>query len=249
MLTRLVELTRLRRRSSVIAAAAVVLVLVAAMVANVVVKHVAEGRIVKVASCRLKAAGHVSASLPGVFAGLGAVFGSVGEVRVSADGVQRDGVTAHVDAVLHDVTTDGATSGGTAVASAPYSAMKQQLVDMSGLTDPTLASDGPGLVIAGSRSGIPVTVHASLSAAPDRFTITPTVVSVFGRDFSVASLTSIPLAEDLASQLDPKVFALPDLPDGAVLTAVRPQASGLSLDFSVPKHGGGKADTVCPATG
>ncbi|MEY9932249.1 hypothetical protein ABH926_006898 [Catenulispora sp. GP43] len=243
-------LSRLRRRSSVIAMAATVLVVVAVLVADVAIKHVAEGRIAKVAGCRLQAAGPVGASLPGTFAGLGAVFGSVGDVRVQADGVSRDGVAAHVDTVLHGVTTGGATSGGTAVATAPYSAMRQQLVQMSGLTDPVLSADGAGLVIAGSRSGIPVTVHASISTGPDALTITPTTVRVLGRDIPVASLTSIPLIKDLARQLDPKVFALPDLPDGAVLTAARPGPSGLSLDFSIPEHGASKADTECrPATG
>jgi hypothetical protein len=245
-------LTRLRSRSSIITAAAVALVLVAVLIANSVVKHVAEERIAHLATCRLQATGPVDASLPGTFAGLGAVFGSVGDVHVQADGVQRDGVTAHVDAVLHDVTTGGATSGGTAVATAPYSAMTQQLVQMSGLTDPTMAADGngAGLVIAGSRSGLPVTVHASLSATPAGFTITPTTVQVLGQDFTVAALKSIPLIKDLARQLNPKVFALPNLPDGAALTAVRPGASGLSLDFSVPKRSASKADTTChSATG
>lgn len=240
-------LTRLRRPSSVIAIVAAVLVLVVG-VGNVVIKHVAEGRIAHLANCRLKATGPVNASLPGTFAGLGAVFGNVGDVRVSADGVERDGVTAHVDAVLHGVTTGGAISGGTAVATAPYSGMTQQLIQMSGLTDPSMADEGSGLVITGSRSGIPVAVHASISASPDRFTITPTTVTVFGHESSVASLKSIPLIKDLTSQLDPKVFALPDLPNGAVLTAVRPTASGLSLDFSVPKQSASKAATVCPAT-
>jgi hypothetical protein len=240
-------LSRLRRPSSLIAVAVTVLVLVSVVIANVVIKQTAEGRIARLASCRLKATGPVSGSLPGTFAGLGAVFGDVGDVRVSADGVQRDGVTAHVDAVLHDVTTGGAT-GGTAVATAPYSAMTRQLVQMSGLTDPSMSADGAGLLIAGTRAGIPVRVHASISTSPDAFTITPVTVTVFGRDISVASLKSLPLVSDLARQLDPKVFALPGLPDGAVLTAVRPDASGLSLDFSVPKRAASHAETVCDPT-
>lgn len=240
-------LSRLRRRSSVIAMAAIVLVVVVVLVADVVIKHVAEQRIAKVATCRLQATGSVGARLPGTFAGLGAVVGSVGDVHVSADGVARDGVAAHVDAVLHGVTTGGATSGGTAVATAPYSAMRQQLVQMSGLTDPVMSADGAGLVIVGSRSGIPVVVHASISTSPDALTVTPTTVRVLGRDIPVASLTSIPLIKDLARQLDPKVFALPGLPDGAVLTGARPGQSGLSLDFSIPKHGASKAETECPA--
>jgi hypothetical protein len=243
-------LTRLRRRSSLITVAVTVLVLVAVVIANVVIKHAAEGRVTRLATCRLRATGPVNASLPSTFAGLGAVFGSVGDVRVSADGVQRDGVTAHVEAVLHNVTTGGATSGGTAVATAPYSAMRQQLVQMSGLTDPSMTADGAGLVITGTRSGIPVTVHASISTSPDTVTITPATVTVFGRDISVASLRSLPLVGDLARQLDPKVFALPDLPDNAVLTAARPGPSGLNLDFSVPKRSASKAETVCdPAAG
>ena len=246
----LAVLTRLRRRSSLISIAAALVALVGVGVADVEIKHVAEGRIARLASCRLQATGHVTASLPGTFAGLGAVFGSVGDVRVSADGVERDGVTAHVDAVLHDVTTGGAKSGGTAVATAPYSAMTQQLVQLSGLTDPSMTADGAGVAIAGTRSGIPVTVHASISTSPAAFTITPTTVTVFGRDIAVTSLTLLPLIKDLTRQLDPKVFALPGLPDGAALTAVRPGASGLSLDFSVPKSGASKAETVChPATG
>ncbi|MEY9855412.1 hypothetical protein ABH935_001016 [Catenulispora sp. GAS73] len=240
-------LTRLRRRSTAIAAGVVALLLVAVLIANSVIKHVAEGRIARLAACRLQATGPVHASLPGTFAGLGAVFGSVGDVRVQADGVPRDGVTAHVDAVLHDVTPGGATSGGTAVATAAYSAMTQQLVQMSGLADPTMAADGAGLLITGTRSGLPVTVHATISTSPDTFTITPTTVRVLGRDLTVATLTSIPLVKDLARQLDPKVFPLPNLPDGAVLTAVRAGASGLSLDFSVPKRSGSKADTACPS--
>lgn len=164
--------------------------------------------------------------------------------------VHAQQATGPVDAVLHDVTTGGATSGGTAIATAPYSAMTQQLVQLSGLSDPTMAADGAGLLITGSRSGLPVTVHATIATNPDGFTITPTTVRVLGRDFTIAGLKSIPLIKDLARQLDPKVFALPNLPDGAVLTAVRAGASGLSLDFSVPKRSGSKADTVChPATG
>lgn len=236
------------RRPSLIAAAAVAVVLVAVLVADVVIEHVAEARIARLARCRLAASGPVRSSLSGTFAGLGAVFGSVGDVHVWADGVQRDGVTAHVEAVLHGVTTDGATSGGTAVATAPYSAMTQQLVQMSGLTDPSMAPDGAGLVITGSRSGIPVSVRTSISTSPDALTITPTAVAVFGQEIPVASLRSIPVVKDLAKQLDPKVFTLPDLPDGAVLTAVRPGPSGVSLDFSVPKRGASKAATVCPAT-
>ena len=85
---------------------------------------------------------------------------------------------------------------------------------------------------------------------PDGFTITPGTVTVFGRDVSVSALKSIPFLSDLAPQLDPKVFALPGLPDGAVLTAVRPDASGLSLDFSVPNRKASEAETRCdPATG
>ncbi|MEZ0110126.1 hypothetical protein ABH920_004141 [Catenulispora sp. EB89] len=244
-------LTRLRRRSTVITAGVVALALVVVLIANGVIKHVAEGRIAHLATCRLQATGPVHAALPGTFAGLGAVFGSVGDVHVQADGVPRDGVTAHVDAVLHDVTPGGATSGGTAIATTPYSAITQQLVQMSGLTDPTMAADGTtGLLITGSRAGLPVTVHATISTSPDSFTITPTTVRVLGRNVSVAGLQSIPLVKDLAHQLDPKVFALPNLPDGATLTTVQAGASGLSLDFSVPKRSGSKADTVCPsATG
>lgn len=102
-----------------------------------------------------------------------------------------------------------------------------------------VGGDANGLTLTGSVGdlGLPVTVHTRLATTATSLTLTPTTVSVLGRDLPVDTLGSLPVAgglvDRIAERLAPRTIDIDDLPAGARLTAARPTASGLELNFSL----------------
>ncbi|MFD3938942.1 LmeA family phospholipid-binding protein [Streptomyces sp. NPDC058611] len=226
-----------RRKTLVITAACLAAAAVAATATDLVVRGRVEERVVSAASCRLHATGAVTAELDSAFAGLRALTGSVGTVRVKAQGVRRQGTDVDVEAVLKDVTRDGAGAGGTAEATVPYSGLQDRLGGEAGgaAAGMTVGSDGQNLVLSGSAGdlGLPVTVKTTLSTTADSLTVTPATIGVFGRDIPVDRVSSLPAASAFADRLAPRTVRLDDLPAGAALTGARAGGSGLVLSFAL----------------
>ncbi|MFD3326928.1 LmeA family phospholipid-binding protein [Streptomyces sp. NPDC058701] len=226
-----------RRKTLAITAACLAATAVAATATDLVVRDRVEERVVSAASCRLHATGAVTAELDSTFAGLRALAGSVGTVRVKAEGVRRQGTDVNVEAVLKDVTRDGAGAGGTAEATVPYSALRERLGGEAGgaAAGMTVGSDGRNLVLSGSAGdlGLPVTVKTTLSTTPDTLTVTPASIGVFGRDIPVDRVSSLPGASAFADRLAPRTVRLDDLPAGVALTGARAGGSGLVLSFAL----------------
>ncbi|MCY0943249.1 LmeA family phospholipid-binding protein [Streptomyces antarcticus] len=231
-----------RRKTLVITAACLVAATVAATATDLVVRSRVEERVVSAASCRLHARGPVTAELDSSFAGLRALTGSVGTVRVKAEGVRRQGTEMDVEAVLEDVTRDGAGAGGTAEATVPYSGLQNRLGgggEGSGGGDAaagmTVGSDGKNLVLSGSAGdlGLPVTVRTTLSTTADSLTVTPATIGVFGRDIPVDRVSSLPGASAFTDRLAPRTVRLDDLPAGVELTGAHAGGAGLVLSFSL----------------
>lgn len=250
------------RKTLVVTAACLAAVAVAATVTDVVVRGRVEERVVEAASCRLHATGAVTAELDGTFAGLRALTGSVAAVRVTAQGVRRQDTAMDVEAVLKDVTRDGAGAGGTARATVPYSGLQDRLGGETGgaAAGMTVGSDGQNLVLSGTAGdlGLPVTVKTTLSTTADSLTVTPATIGVFGRDIPVDRVSSLPAASAFADRLAPRTVRLDDLPAGAALTGARAGGSGLVLSFTLTGEalggsgtpggsggGGGAADAGC----
>ncbi|MBT2470793.1 DUF2993 domain-containing protein [Streptomyces sp. ISL-66] len=231
------------RRTPVLVTAGIATALAAAVcITDVVVARSAQDRIARAAGCRLDASGPVSAELTGTFAGLRALTGEVGSLHLAAQGVHRADTEMSVEADLHDVTRDGAVGGGRATATIPYSSLQKRLADsaQTGGEDSTTADlkvggDAKGLTFTGTvgRLGLPVTVRASTSTTANSLTITPTTVTVLGRELPITSLSGLPGAADLAERLAPRTVEVGDLPAGVRLTGSRPTTAGLSLDASV----------------
>lgn len=230
------------RRTPVLVSVGIATALAAAVcITDVVVARSAQDRIARAAGCRLEANGPVSAELTGTFAGLRALTGEVGSLHLAAQGVHRADTEMSVEADLHDVTRDGAVGGGRATATIPYSSLQERLADsaQAGDEDPAagmkVGGDAKGLTLTGTvgRLGLPVTVRSSTSTTANSLTITPTTVTVLGREMSIASLSGLPGAGDLAERLAPRTVNVGDLPDGVRLTGSRPTSAGLSLDASV----------------
>ncbi|MCY0918495.1 MULTISPECIES: LmeA family phospholipid-binding protein [unclassified Streptomyces] len=226
------------RRTPVLVTAGLTVVLAAATgTANAVVKHSAQQRIEEKAACRLQADGAVSAELTDSFAGLRSLTGDVGAVHVSARGVHRADTEMDVEADLYDVTTDGAVGGGRATARVSYGTLQKRLASTE--AGMKVGGDANGLTLTGSVGdlGLPVTVHTRLATTATSLTLTPTTVSVLGRDLPVDTLGSLPVAgglvDRIAERLAPRTIDIDDLPAGARLTAARPTASGLELNFSL----------------
>ncbi|WP_335983437.1 LmeA family phospholipid-binding protein [Streptomyces sp. CA2R106] len=224
----------------------------AAGATDLVVEHVAEQRVVKAATCKLKPTGSVSADLEGSFAGFHALTGDLGTVRVDADGVKRQGASVDVRAVLKDVTRQGGTGGGSAAVTVPYSELHKRLASGSGagsagLGGMTVGSDGSALTLTGSAGqlGLPVTVETSLTTAANSLTITPTSVGVLGRDIPVGQLGSAPMAAGLADKLKPRTVKLDRLAAGAVLTSASAGTRGLVLHLSLGPGAGAAKSSGC----
>lgn len=234
------------RRTPLLVTAGIATALAAALgITDVVVAGSAQDRIARAAGCRLEASGPVSAELTGTFAGLRALTGEVGSLHLAAQGVHRADTEMSVEADLYDVTRDGAVGGGRATATIPYSSLQKRLADSarsgeedsadSAVADMKVGGDANGLTLTGTvgRLGLPVTVRASTSTTANSLTITPTTVTVLGREVPIASLSGLPGAADLAERLAPRTVDVGDLPDGVRLTGSRPTSAGLTLNASV----------------
>jgi hypothetical protein len=233
------------RRIALVSAASAAVLALAAGATDLVVEHVAEQRVVKAATCKLKPSGSVSADLEDSLAGLHALTGNLGTVQVDASGVQRQGTTVDVQAVLKDVTTHGGTDGGSAAVTVPYSELQKRLASgdnsgSEGLGGMTVGSDGSGLTLTGSAGnmGLPVTVKTSLTTNADSLTITPTSVGLLGRDIPVDQLSGSRMASGLSDKLKPRTMKLSQLPAGMVLDSASTDGQGLVLHFSISHNAG-----------
>ncbi|MCJ0874337.1 DUF2993 domain-containing protein [Streptomyces sp. AP-93] len=231
------------RRTPVLATAGLAAALAGVFVADVAVEHTAQGRIARAAGCRLQARGPVTAELSGTFAGLRTLTGRLGSVHLAADGVRRADADTDMDikADLYDVTRDGGISGGRATATIPYEALQKRLADSgeaaAGADGLTVGGDAKGLTLTGTVGGLglPVTVHASTSATAAGLTITPTTVTVLGRELPIATVSALPGAAGLAERLAPRTVDVGELPEGVSLTGARATGEGLTLDASLTK--------------
>lgn len=224
--------TRLRRTPLLLAVGATAAAVALAGVGDLLLERTARGRIESAAACRLRPSGPVSAGLSGTLPGLRLLTGDVGTVRIAAEDVRRDGTSLSVAAVLHGVTTGGAIGGGTATATLSYDQLGGRLG--SGVAGLRPGGDGHGgLVLTGTLAGLPLplTVHARLSTAADRLTVTPTEVSLLGQDIPVAGLAADPRTAGLATRLAPRSVTLPQLPDGVRLVDATTDTKGLRLDL------------------
>jgi hypothetical protein len=228
----------LRRRPLIVTTAVTIVLAVTATTVNLAVEHTARGRIAEAVACRLKPTGSVSADFTGAFAGLRAITGNLGTAHIAAEGVRRGGTEVNVAADLHDVSTDGTISGGTATATITYAELQKRLAAQGGGAQGlTVGSDSGGLVLTGrlGRLGLPVTVHTRVTTARDSLTVTPTSVSVLGQDIAVARLSSMPGGDGVADRLTPHTVALPQLPSGVRLTGARTDGRGLALALDVTR--------------
>jgi hypothetical protein len=229
---------KFRRTPLIIASSLTATLAVGAVATDLTVEHIAQQHLVRAAACGLHATGPVTATLTDTLAGLGAVTGSLGTVRITADGVNRGGTNMNIDAVLYNVTTHGATDGGKATATIPYSTLQQRLG--SATSGMTVGTDGTNLILSGTIGGmgLPVTVETSISTTANSVTMTPTNVVFLGQSIPIGSLASMPGGSGLAGGLKPYTFSLPALAAGAHLTAAVPSSTGLSLLLSIPRTTG-----------
>ncbi|MFJ3695522.1 DUF2993 domain-containing protein [Streptomyces sp. NPDC090052] len=239
----------LRRRRNLVAAVLAAVVTLGATGTDLAIEHVADQRMARTISCRLKPAGPVRAQFLDPVAGLKALTGTLGTAQIDADGIHRAGTDLNLRIVLHDVSTKGTYGAGTATATIPYASLQQRLSKGKDSTL-TLGTDGTGLTLntsAGS-SGLPVTVHTRLTVTPRSLTITPTTIDLMGRQLPVSALAHLPKASaGLTSRLAPHTIKLPQLPAGTELAAAHTDPSGLSLVLALHHH---TADHTqpCPAS-
>ncbi|MFF7333992.1 LmeA family phospholipid-binding protein [Streptomyces sp. NPDC008150] len=229
-----------KRRTLLAASLGLVAVAAAATVTDIVVEHKVEHRVAGTAACRLDTHETVSVGLDSRLAGLRALTGTVGTVRINASGVRRQGTELDVAASLHDVSTDGRTSGGTATATVAYGQLAERLpAGADGLTPGT---DGKHLVLTGTVGslGLPVTVTTTLTTTAHAVTVAPSTVSVLGQTLSVDDLSSLPAAAGLAGRLGPRTVDIGTLPAGARLTGAHATADGLALDFRLAPAAAGR---------
>lgn len=222
-----------RRRTLLVASLGLVAVAVVATVTDIVVEHKVEHRVADTAACRLDTRKAVSVGLDSRMAGLRALTGTVGTVRINASGVRRKGTELDVAVSLHDVSTDGRTSGGTATATVGYDQLSQRLpAGAAGLKPGT---DGTHLVLTGTVGslGLPVTVTTTLTTTAHAVTVAPSTVAVLGQTLSVDELSSLPAAADLTGRLAPRTVDIGTLPAGARLTGAHATADGLALEFAL----------------
>ncbi|MFG2603455.1 LmeA family phospholipid-binding protein [Streptomyces sp. NPDC048514] len=200
---------------------------------DLLVEHRTERRVVARAVHRLRPHGPVHADLTTPFAGLRTLGGDVGDVEVDAEDVHRQHTVMDVSVRLEDVTTKGASAGGTGTATIGYDQVTRRL---GALGDGLTAGGRDGdLILGGSvgRLGLPVTVRAGLSTTSDTFTVTPTTVSVLGRSVAVDDLGGLPAAPELRDRLRARTVPVTGLPHGVALTSAHAAPDGLVLSFSV----------------
>ncbi|MGW5255819.1 LmeA family phospholipid-binding protein [Streptomyces sp. NPDC004012] len=225
----------MRRRAPLVITAALAAVgVTAAAITDTAAASTAQQRVVHAVRCNLHPTGAVTAHLTDTLAGLHTLSGSLGTVHVTADGVPRAGTRLNVDAVLHGVTTHGSTSGGTATATVPYSALRRHLGTAA--ADPSIGTDGTGLTLTVpvASLGLLMTVTTTLTTTATSITLTPTTVSFLGQTRSVSALAKTPGSTGLAASLKPNTITLGRLPAGARLTAARPDQGGLALQLAIP---------------
>jgi len=222
---------KIHRRYKIGAAALAATVTLGAVGTDLAIEHVADGRMARAISCRLKPTGPVRAQFVDPAAGLEALTGTLGTARIDADGIHRIGADLDLRIVLHDVTTKGTYSNGTATATIPYASLQQRLAKKQG-SALTLGTDGTGLTLTTTAGplGLPVTVHTSVTVAPHSLTITPTTITLMGQQLPVSALAQFPGASTaLTSRLAPRTINLPQLPAGTELSSAHASPSGLSL--------------------
>lgn len=240
---------RLRRTPLLVTAVVTTSVLAVAALVDIGVEHTAQQRVVRAAACRLETSGPVSAELTGTLAGLRVVTGNLGSVHIAAGHVRRYGTDMDIAADLHDLSTDGTISGGTATATIGYDQLQERLAGaQTAAKDMRVGGDGSGLTLTGKVGtlGIPVTVHTRLSTGADSLTVTPSSITVLGQDIPVARLSTVPGAGRLTQQLTPHTVHLPDLPSGVRLVSARPDDKGLTLALDLSRQtAGATAGTKC----
>ncbi|MFJ8935741.1 LmeA family phospholipid-binding protein [Streptomyces sp. NPDC102365] len=240
----------MNKRRITMAAIGLAVLTATAATADAVIEHKVEQRVGDMVACRFDTAKDVAVDLGRPLAGLRALTGDVGDVNVSADDVQRQGMELDIDAQLHDVSTSGTSSGGTATATIAYGELGEKLPDAKGGLTP--GTDGTHLILNGSMGtvGLPVTVVTDLSTTRNSVTITPASITVMGREIPVERVSSMPRAAELADKLQPRTVEVENLPDGTAITGAHVTDSGLALDFSLApksttKPAGGSQE--CPA--
>lgn len=229
---------KIRRRHKLVAAALAGAVTLGAVGTDLAIEHVADQRMARAISCRLKPAGPVRAQFLGPVAGLQALTGTLGTAQIDADGIHRADTDLDLRILLHDVTTKGAYSTGTATATIPYSSLQQRL-SQGKSTALTLGSDNAGLTLTTTAGplGLPVTIHTTLTVTPQSLTITPTTITLMGQQLPVTALAHFPNAPAaLTSRLTPHTIKLPQLPAGAELASAHASPSGLSLVLTLHQH-------------
>ncbi|MFF3208079.1 MULTISPECIES: DUF2993 domain-containing protein [unclassified Streptomyces] len=245
-----------RRRALIAATTAASLVAVLTGV-DLFVERKVEDKIAELAKCRLGDASSVSAQLGDAFAGLKAVTGSIGTVQIDAGRVRREDLDMTVHASLYGVSADGGATSGTASATVSYAQLGKRLDGDAGTA--RLGSDGTHLTLTATVGdlGVPVTVLMDLSTTSQSVTMTPTTVSLLGRDMPISSVSALPGAAAMTDKLKPRTIDIDKLPAGTRLTGARPNADGLSLEFSLsPKDlttadsgadGSAKGAASCPS--
>ncbi|MFI1168891.1 LmeA family phospholipid-binding protein [Streptomyces sp. NPDC020801] len=236
----------MNRRHLVIAVSAAVLVAATSLTGSVALTHRAEQRIADAAACRLAPVGDVSATLDNPLAAVTMLRGAVGDVDVHAEHLRRGGMSMALDAHLRGVRTDGATHGGSATVTVPYSQLAKRLDRKSGNAW-TLGTDGRGLTLTGVAGplGVPVTVHTDMALRARALVVTPTEVTILGRTVALNALPGSTADTALAQRLKPRSFALPALPSGVRPTVARAGASGLTVHLALPSA---TAGTTASAT-
>ncbi|WP_162688902.1 MULTISPECIES: LmeA family phospholipid-binding protein [unclassified Streptomyces] len=222
----------IRRRTLLLASAgALTLAVAAAAAADSYLEGTVERRVSEAVACRLDTDKGVDVELEGPLAGLGALTGTVGTVRVTAQGVRHQGTDVDFAATLRGVSTDGRTEGGSATATVAYGQLAAKMGDEGEAVE--LGTDGSHLTVTGGAGGLPVTVVTKLSTTENSVTITPATVGLLGRQVPVETLSGFPGASGIADKLAPRTVEIPDLPEGTRLTGAHAAAAGLVLDFAL----------------
>ncbi|MER5639032.1 LmeA family phospholipid-binding protein [Kitasatospora sp. NPDC002227] len=223
---------RRSRTAAVAAAAAMALLLTTAGGADLALEHVARGRIADRVDCVLHARGATAVALPDTLAGLDVLTGRVGTVDIDARDITQHDTRMNLQVRLHDVTTRGATSGGTATATIALDELRHRLPATAG-TGTLGARDGDlTFTTTAGGLGLPVTVRAGVTTTDHALTVTPKALDLMGREIPVSALGSAAPAA-LADRLKPQTMPLPDLPAGAALASAGVGPDGLALHLSL----------------
>ncbi|MCX4919026.1 DUF2993 domain-containing protein [Streptomyces sp. NBC_00687] len=240
-----------KRRRLYLAAGCVAALTLMVAGTDLLVERKAEEKIAEAVECRLNGASDVHAELGSAFAGLRAVAGTVGTVHISAGHVRHGGFDVALAANLYGVSTGGDAASGSATATVGYADLGKRLGGAQGGMTP--ASDGTHLVLTGTvgDSGMPVTVVTDLSTTSHAVTVTPSSVSVLGKQLSVSALGALPGASGIADGLKPRTIDIGTLPAGVRLTDARAAADGLVLRFSLSPDDlqKGESGTACTSGG